>query len=230
MKNVILIADEDLELTEILTMYLEIAGFKAICVHDGETAIKMTVNGTFDAIILDIMLPKINGFEVLKTIRSNSETPILILTARRDDVDRILGLDLGADDYIIKPCNPEELIARLRAILRRTQKIPDYRPIIELRGIVVDCYKRIALHNGVILELTNAEFNILEMLIKAPGQAFSKEELTEYALGRKYTAYDRSIDVHISNLRNKLGDNSQQNLFIRTVRGFGYTLNNDTVM
>ncbi|KTC92970.1 transcriptional regulatory protein CpxR [Legionella drozanskii LLAP-1] len=171
------------------------------------------------------MLPKLNGFEVLKAIREHLETPVLMLTARGDDIDRIVGLEIGADDYLPKPCNPRELTARLRAILRRTQKIPTQRPIIEHQGIIVDCSKRVATQEGEVLELTNAEFNILEMLIKSPGQAFSKEELTEYALGRKYTAYDRSIDVHISNLRNKLGDNQEGEPIVKTVRGFGYMFN-----
>lgn len=225
MNNSILIVDDDTELTDLLTQYLEPEGFEVICVHDGESAIKKALNQSFDAIILDVMLPKLNGFEVLKALREHLETPVLMLTARGDDIDRIVGLEIGADDYLPKPCNPRELTARLRAILRRTQKIPTQRPIIEHQGIIVDCSKRVATQEGDALELTNAEFNILEMLIKSPGQAFSKEELTEYALGRKYTAYDRSIDVHISNLRNKLGDNQEGEPIVKTVRGFGYMFN-----
>lgn len=225
MSNHILIVDDDTELTDLLVQYLEPEGFEVVCVHDGENAVKKALNQPFDAIILDVMLPKLNGFEVLKAIREHLETPVLMLTARGDDIDRIVGLEIGADDYLPKPCNPRELVARLRAILRRTQKIPAQRPIIEHQGILVDCSKRIATQHGEVLELINAEFNILEMLIKSPGQAFSKEELTEYALGRKYTAYDRSIDVHISNLRNKLGDNEEGEPIIKTVRGFGYMFN-----
>ena len=225
MNSNILIVDDDTELTDLLVQYLEPEGFNVVCVHDGESAIKKALNQAFDAIILDVMLPKLNGFEVLKAIREHLETPVLMLTARGDDIDRIVGLEIGADDYLPKPCNPRELVARLRAILRRTQKIPVMRPIIEHQGIIVDCSKRLATQHGVAIELTNAEFNILEMLIKSPGQAFSKEELTEYALGRKYTAYDRSIDVHISNLRNKLGDNQEGEPLVKTVRGFGYMFN-----
>lgn len=225
MNNNILIVDDDTELTDLLVQYLEPEGFHVVCVHDGESAVKKALNQVFDAIILDVMLPKLNGFEVLKAIREHLQTPVLMLTARGDDIDRIVGLEIGADDYLPKPCNPRELVARLRAILRRTQKIPTQRPIIEHQGILVDCSKRLATHQGEPMELTNAEFNILEMLIKSPGQAFSKEELTEYALGRKYTAYDRSIDVHISNLRNKLGDNQEGEPLVKTVRGFGYMFN-----
>lgn len=221
----ILIVDDDTELTDLLVQYLEPEGFQVVCVHDGENAVKKALNQPFDAIILDVMLPRLNGFEVLKAIREHMETPVLMLTARGDDIDRIVGLEIGADDYLPKPCNPRELVARLRAILRRTQKIPISRPVIDHQGILVDCSKRLATQNGNPMDLTNAEFNILEMLIKSPGQAFSKEELTEYALGRKYTAYDRSIDVHISNLRNKLGDNQLGEPLVKTVRGFGYMFN-----
>ena len=225
MTSHILIIDDDTELTDLLMQYLEPEGFNVSCVHDGESGVKHALNKSFDAIILDVMLPKLNGFEVLKAVREHSDTPVLMLTARGDDIDRIVGLEIGADDYLPKPCNPRELVARLRAILRRTQKNPIHKPIIEQHNILVDCAKRLVTLHGHELELTNAEFNILEMLIKSPGQAFSKEELTEYALGRKFTAYDRSIDVHISNLRNKLGDNPSGEELIKTVRGFGYLFN-----
>ena len=225
MNNSILIVDDDIELTDLLVQYLVPEGFNVVCAHDGETAVKKALNQPFDAIILDVMLPRLNGFEVLKAIREHLQTPVLMLTARGDDIDRIVGLEIGADDYLAKPCNPRELLARLRAILRRIQKAPLHRPLLEFHDIVVDCSKRVVTYQSTLLELTNAEFNILEMMIKSPGQAFSKKELTEYALGRKYTAYDRSIDVHISNLRNKLGDDPSGEPLVKTVRGFGYMLN-----
>lgn len=225
MQTDILLIDDDTELTDLLTQYLTPEGFNIVCEHDGESAVKRALNQSFSAIVLDVMLPGLNGFEVLKAIREHSTTPVLMLTARGDDIDRIVGLEIGADDYLAKPCNPRELIARLRAILRRIQKIPSQRPVIEHDDIRIDCGKRIAHYKNAPMELTNAEFNILEMLIRSPGQAFSKEELTEYALGRKYTAYDRSIDVHISNLRNKLGNNHEGEAIIKTVRGFGYMFN-----
>lgn len=225
MNNSLLIIDDDTELTDLLVQYLEPEGFQITCTHDGEAGVKKALNQSYDAVILDVMLPKLNGFEVLKAIREHSQVPVLMLTARGDDIDRIVGLEIGADDYLPKPCNPRELVARLRAILRRTQKTAIQKPIIEFQSIIIDCAKRVATLAGEALELTNTEFNILEMLIKSPGQAFSKEELTEYALGRKFTAYDRSIDVHISNLRNKLGNNAFGDTRVKTVRGFGYTLN-----
>ncbi|MCX7117988.1 MAG: response regulator transcription factor [Legionellales bacterium] len=224
MNHHLLIIDDDTELTSLLTEYLEPEGFIVASVHDGEQGVKKALNQSFDAIVLDVMLPKLNGFEVLKAIREHSDVPILMLTARGDDVDRIVGLEIGADDYLPKPCNPRELVARLRAVLRRSQKLPVHKPTIQHGNILVDCAKRTASLSGAGMELTNAEFNILEMLLKSPGQAFSKEELTEYALGRKYTAYDRSIDVHISNLRNKLGEELTGSDVVKTVRGFGYMI------
>lgn len=228
MNHTLLIVDDDTELTSLLTEYLEPEGFNVVAAHDGEQGVKKALNQPFDAIILDVMLPKLNGFEVLKAIRDHSDTPILMLTARGDDVDRIVGLEIGADDYVPKPCNPRELVARIRAVLRRTQKLPVHKPVIHHLNILIDCAKRTAICKGLPLELTNAEFNILEMLLKSPGQAFSKEELTEYALGRKYTAYDRSIDVHISNLRSKLGEDQHGSFLVKTVRGFGYLIEGTT--
>lgn len=223
--NNILIVDNDTELTDLVTQYLETEGFTVEAVHDGLLAMKKALNKNFDAIILDVMLPKHNGFQVLKAIREHSDVPVLILTARADDIDRIVSLEIGADDYVLKPCNPRELTARLRAVLRRSQKTPNQKHNITISDVVIDCTKRQVAISGSQIDLTNTEFNIIEMLCKSPGQAFSKEELTEYALGRKFTAYDRSIDVHISNLRNKLGKNNDGDDFLKTVRGFGYMFN-----
>lgn len=222
----ILLIDDDDEFAELLKTYLEAEEFKISIANDGEKGLKSALNQNFDAIILDIMIPKLNGFEVLKGIREHLSVPVMMLTARGDDIDKIVGFEVGADDYVSKPCNPRELIVRLKAILRRSQqKTPSTRPNLEHGNIFIDCTKRMVLVSGKEIELTNAEFNILEMLMKSPGQAFSKEELTEYALGRKFTAYDRSIDVHVSNLRNKVGHNEKKEDWIKTVRGFGYTFN-----
>jgi two-component system response regulator CpxR len=215
----ILVIDPDLELTQRLTECLESQNFQVTCAYDGTTGLKKALNQSFDAIILEIMLPQMNGFEVLKTLRKQLETPVLVLTGRSDDIDLVVGFEIGADDYLTKPCNPHELTARLRAVLRRTQKIPTQRPVLTHKDMVIDCSQRTVTLHGKPLELTNTEFNIIEMLMKAPHQAFSKEELTEYALGRRYTAYDRSIDVHISNLRTKLGED-----WVKTIRGFGYII------
>lgn len=226
MNHSILIIDSDTALITLLTRYLEKDGFTVDSCSQGELALKKALNQPWLAIILDIALPSLNGFVLLKNIRAHTNVPVLMLTSRKDDIDKLMSFELGADDYLTKPCNPRELITRLHAILRRTRNIPVQKPIIELHNIRIDCPKRQAFAHEQPLELTNAEFNILEMLIKSPGQAFSKEELTEYALGRKYTAYDRSIDVHISNLRNKLGDDPNGEPLLKTVRGFGYMFEN----
>lgn len=218
----ILVIDNDTELTDLLSQYLGQEGFDVRCAHDGEQGLKIALNAHFDAIVLDVILPKINGFSVLKTLREHKDTPVLVLTSKSNEVDRIVGLEIGADDYLIKPFNARELVARLHTVLRRIQNVTAQKQILEAHGIVLDSAKRIAKKEGIALELTNTEFNILEMLIKSPGQAFSKEELTAYALGRKYTAFDRSIDVHISNLRNKLGNTHHGEEILKTVRGFGY--------
>lgn len=220
-----LLIDSDVELTKLIATYLQAESFEVSCVHDGEQGLKKALNQTFDVIILDIMLPKKNGFIILQQLRQHQDTPVLLLTARTDDIDRVIGLELGADDYLLKPCNPRELLARLRAILRRATKTPPVRGTMKQANIVLDSAKRLVKKAGLSIELTNTEFNILEMLMRSPGQAFSKEELTEYALGRKFTPYDRSIDVHVSHLRQKLGHNTKHEPILKTVRGFGYILN-----
>lgn len=221
----ILLIDKDKEFSETLKEQFGIEGYTVHCEYDGESALKRAINFSYALIIMDVILPSINGFQVLKLIREHTDTPVLILSARRDDIDKIVSLELGADDFLAKPCNSAELIARIHAILRRSNKTSNPHPIIKSKDIYIDCARRLAFYKKAPLELTNTEFNILEVLMKSPDQAFSKEELTEYALGRKYTVYDRSIDVHISNLRNKLGDNKNNEVMIKTVRGFGYMFN-----
>jgi len=225
-KPAVLIIDDDPDIRDVL--YLSLAEYYSVfAARNGKEGLEMVKTKNPDLIITDYNMPVMNGPEFCRQLRRDillRHLPIIMLTGKGETKDMVTGIESGADDYLIKPCNPRELMARLRAILRRTIKIPISRPIIEQHNIVVDCAQRHVSVSGNFLELTNAEFNILEMLIKSPGQAFSKEELTEYALGRKYTAYDRSIDVHISNLRNKLGDNPQGEPIVKTVRGFGYML------
>ena len=221
----ILIIDSDAEVTELLAQFLHTEGYTIITAADGEIGLKKALNQSIDAIIMDAFLPKKNGFEVLQTIREYSNIPVLFLATQVNEIESIIGLEIGADDYLAKPCNPRELIARLKTILNRTQKKPSAKAIIQYHPITLNRSKRQVFIANVELELTNTEFNILEMLMKTPNQAFSKEELTEYALGRQYTAYDRSIDVHISNLRNKLGKNTANEPWLKTVRGFGYMFN-----
>ncbi len=225
----ILLIDNDRELTEQLLHYLSLEGFEVSISNDAEMGLKLALNQSFDLIILEVLLQKMTGFELLQALRKNKQTPALFLSTCKTEVDCLMGLEYGGDDYLTKPCDPNELLARVRAILRRTQHAHhNTPPEIQLGDIIVDCAQRqVSLKNDP-LELTNTEFKILEILLKSPGQAFSKEELTEYALNRKFTAYDRSIDVHISNLRQKLGNNAEAEPWIKTVRGFGYLFNHIT--
>jgi DNA-binding response OmpR family regulator len=223
----VLLVDDDVELCEMLIEYLGTEGFIVDAVHDGESGTQQALSGKYDVVILDVMLPGINGFEVLRRIRATSHTPVLMLTARGDDVDRIVGLEMGSDDYLPKPCNPRELVARLRAILRRSQQAAisgtDAPPaILCVRDLEVHPASRRAIRGGEVLSLTSTEYNLLEVLIRNTGRVVTKEDLSEQALGRKLTHYDRSIDMHVSKLRRKLGSGPDGQPLIQTVRGIGY--------
>ena len=226
----ILVIDDDIELCDLLAEYLKPEGFEITPVHDGEQGLRLAVSGAgqYDLIILDIMLPGMNGFEVLRSLRSQSDIPVLMLTARDEEVDRIVGLEMGADDYLPKPFNPRELIARARAILRRTKDRPDkgaiasMPPNIAVGDIELDTGTRVVHRNGEQVELTSVEFSLLEMLLRAAGHVVTREQLAEGVLGRALTAYDRSVDVHLSSLRKKLGHKVGEIERIKTVRGAGY--------
>ncbi len=221
----ILLADDDTELCTLLTEYLYGENFKVDAVHDGEAAIHNALNIHYDVMILDIMMPKLNGLEVLKRLQHEVNLPILMLTARGDDIDRILGLEMGADDYLAKPCNPRELVARLRAILRRIQgSQTEYRDqSVTLMGdLKLDRSSRTVWLNQQMVVLTSTEFNVLDTLIEHAGEVVSKETLTESALFRKLTVYDRSVEMHVSKVRKKLGPHADGNQRIKTIRGVGY--------
>ena len=216
----VLLADDDVELGAMLKEYLEREGFGVTLVHDGEAAARQALSGAHQIVVLDVMMPRLDGVEALRRIRQSSRVPVVMLTARGDDVDRILGLELGADDYVPKPCTPRELVARLRAILRRLQPEPSSGPL-EAGALILWPEKRRAESKGRELELTSIEFNILEVLMRNAGRLVSKNEISEQALGRPLARFDRSIDVHMSSIRQKLGDAAR---LIRTVRGLGYHL------
>ena len=224
----VLIVDDDTELCEMLVEYLGTEGFFMDTVHDGAAGVELGLSGEYDIVVLDVMLPKINGFDVLRHIRTESQVPILMLTAREDDVDRIVGLEVGADDYLSKPCNPRELVARLRAILRRTrysQSNPESRhdrKILQAGDMEVHPALRQAIYRKHKLDLTSTEYNLLEVLVRNAGQVVTKKTLSEQALGRKLTRYDRSVDMHLSKLRRKLGTDEEGLSPIQTVRGVGY--------
>ena len=216
----VLLADDDVELAGMLTEYLEREGFAVTAVHDGEAAARLALSGSYQIVVLDVMMPKLDGVEALRRIRQSSRVPVIMLTARGDDVDRILGLELGADDYVPKPCTPRELVARLRAILRRLQPAPSTGPLAA-GMLVLWPERRKAEVSSRELELTSIEFNILEVLMRNAGRLVSKHEISEQALGRPLARFDRSIDVHMSSIRQKLGEAAK---LIRTVRGLGYHL------
>jgi two-component system, OmpR family, response regulator len=218
MATQVLLADDDVELSGMLKEYLEREGYAVTAVHDGEAAVRLAAG--FQIVVLDVMMPRLDGIEALRRIRSQSRVPVIMLTARGDDVDRIVGLELGADDYVPKPCTPRELAARLRAILRRTQPQPAEGPLAVDR-LVLWPEKRRAEWQGRALELTSTEFNLLEVLMRNAGRVVSKKELSEAGLGRSLARFDRSVDVHLSSIRHKLGEGGA---LIHTVRGVGYHL------
>ncbi|TQV78264.1 response regulator transcription factor [Exilibacterium tricleocarpae] len=223
----LLLVDDDLELCDLMQEYLTAEGFAVDMAHDGQQALEKTAHNSYEVIVLDVMLPIHNGFDVLRKLRDYCQTPVLMLTAKGETVDRIVGLEMGADDYLPKPCNPRELVARLRAILRRTdaaatqQEPEDALQVDQLELHLGSRSTRIA---GRDVNLTGAEFTVLELLVRSAGKVISKEALTEQALGRKLTPYDRSIDVHVSNIRKKLSLCGASKDLIINIRGAGYML------
>jgi DNA-binding response OmpR family regulator len=221
----ILVVDDDAELCSLVAEYLEPEGFEVEAVHDGEHGLEKALSGNHLLTVLDVMLPGMNGFEVLRRIRSTSRIPVLLLTARGEDVDRIVGLEIGADDYLPKPFNPRELVARIRAILRRSGAKPESEAALEVLrvgDIELDPASRTARHRDKEVELTSVEFNLLQVLLREAGSVVPRERLVDAVLGRKFSPFDRSIDMHVSKLRKKLGDTDGGGDYIKTVRGAGY--------
>jgi len=223
--NKILIIDDDEELCELVAEYLTVEGFETKAVHDGATGLEYALSGEYDMAVLDVMLPKMNGFDVLRKLRGSSKLPVLMLTARGDDMERIVGLEIGADDYLPKPFNPRELVARLRAILRRAEPSEP----VDRAGekVVVDDLElskssRTAKISGEEVLLTSVEFDLLVYLAAEAGRVVRKDDLSENVLERKLSPYDRSLDMHISNLRKKLGPRPDDTERIKTIRSVGY--------
>jgi two-component system response regulator CpxR len=221
MSQTILIADDDTELCDLLKEYLGQEGFELRMAHDGEQALSEARRPGLDAMVLDIMMPKMNGIDVLRNLRKESDLPVIMLTARGDDLDRIIGLELGADDYLAKPANPRELLARLRAVLRRSNVHSSKDPL-EIGDLMLNQGGRELTRSGEIIELTSTEFSILQLLLQRCGEVVEKRDLYLAALGREPVSYDRSIDMHVSNLRRKLGLTTQGDERIETIRGIGY--------
>ncbi|WP_417813108.1 response regulator [Thalassospira alkalitolerans] len=240
----ILLVDDDVELGTMLAEYLEGEGFDITNAFNGQDGLRLALDGgadgAFSVVLLDIMMPGMGGIEVLRELRTQSRVPVIMLTAKGDDVDRVVGLELGADDYIPKPYYPRELVARIRAVLRRAEPINDSRSKghsndkggekddeVVLGKLRLNTARRVAAFNAIEMELTVSEFNLLEVLMRARERALSKNELSMKVLGRPREVYDRSIDVHMSNLRQKLQSVSNDAGLIETVRGFGYRLRQD---
>jgi two-component system response regulator CpxR len=217
----ILLIDDDMELCALMTDYFARHGFRIESAHDGRKGLGLALEKNFDLIILDVMLPVLNGFEVLRQIRRRSTVPVIMLTARTAQSDRVAGLDSGADDYLPKPFGPEELLARIRAVLRRAgTKWQSQQLIFEAGGVKLNLQTRQVWNENVPIELTSIEFDILELLIRAAGRMVSRDELTAALYQRRATPFERSIDVHISHLRKKL--KNQGRPLILTIRGVGY--------
>ncbi|MCE4554699.1 response regulator transcription factor [Roseateles cellulosilyticus] len=233
--NKVLLVDDDVDLTAMLSQYLAREGFEAYAVHDGEAGAAEALSQPYSIIILDIMMPRLSGIEALRRIRARSQVPVLMLTARGDNIDRIVGLDMGADDYVPKPCTPGELVARIRAILRRTEgrePIASAAPreaskLLQAGPLTLSPGSRRATWQGQPLELTGTEFSLLEVLTRHAGQLVSKQDISVQAFGQPLARFDRRIDVHISSIRQKLGLRDDGQSWIQSVRGRGYQLLKD---
>ncbi len=221
----ILIADDDTELCQLLDEYLTQEGFTVTSAHSGASAADLVLAGEHDLMILDVMLPGLNGFDVLRKVRSQSQVPILMLTAKGEEVDRIVGLELGADDYLAKPCSPRELVARIRTIIRRANLAPPASTngqVLTIGDVELAPATRDVIRNGDRIQLTAAEFDVLALLLGHAGELVTREQLCERCLGRKPVPFDRSIDMHVSNIRRKLGPAPDGGDRIKTLRGTGY--------
>jgi DNA-binding response OmpR family regulator len=219
--------DDDIELCSMLQDYLARHGFSVTTEHTGDLGLRRALSGDFAIVLLDVMLPGLDGFEVLRRLRTSSQVSVLLLTARGEDIDRIVGLEIGADDYLPKPFNPRELLARIRAILRRSAANQPGKSTIKhlsVGGIELDTGARTAICKGAELDLTNVEFELLGALMESPGQILTREHLTETVLDRRFNPFDRSLDMHISRLRRKLDDLAGLGDQIKTIRSVGYQL------
>lgn len=230
MKYTILIAEDDEDISNILKLYLESSGYRVLAVFDGESAYQATQEDTVDLALFDIMLPKLDGFALTQKVRQNKNIPIIVLTARIEDNDKILGLNLGADDYLTKPFNPLEIVARVNAHLRRSHALNQFarmteKPsVLSLGKLELDTEKYTLKKGGKDIPLTPTEYKLLTFMMKSPGRVYTKSQLCEVVNGEFYDNYENAITVHISNLRNKIEDNPKMPQFIKNVRGVGYKI------
>lgn len=221
----VLIVEDDANTAALVATYLQREGFATLTAHDGHEALELARRKQPGFVILDVMLPQLDGWEICRQLRRESNVPILMLTAREEEIDRVLGLSLGADDYVVKPFSPRELVERVKAILRRVRPAaPPREPLLEHDGLCLDPQRHEVTLEGRRVELTAAEFKLLETLLQAPGRLFSREQLLERFYPDGESVIDRVVDVHIGKLRQKLGDDPSAPRFIETVRGYGYRL------
>jgi two-component system alkaline phosphatase synthesis response regulator PhoP len=222
MNELILVVDDEAKIVKQARDYLEKGGFRVASAADGKTALAVARHERPDLIVLDLNLPEMDGLDVCRALRRESDVPVIMLTARVDEADRLIGLELGADDYITKPFSPRELVARVRAVLRRTQGGPRQPGLIRAGELEIDLHGHRVTRGGEPLRLTRAEFNLLAVLAQHPGQTFSREQLLGRLHGVTYEGYDRSVDAHIKNLRRKLEPDPAEPRYVLTVYGVGY--------
>ena len=220
----ILVVDDEKKIVEILQAYLERDGYQVIAAFDGKTALALALKQHPDLVILDLMLPEISGWEVCRMIRKESEVPIIMLTARDEVTDKIIGLEMGADDYVTKPFDTKELVSRVRAILRRAESKTAQKNIIQIADLYIDVDKRLVRRQEIAVDLTHNEFDILRVMAENPGRVFSRMQLLDKVQGDAYEGYERTIDSHIKNLRKKIEIDPEHPRYIITVHGVGYKL------
>jgi two-component system OmpR family response regulator len=218
----ILVVDDEKKIVDIVKAYLERDGYRVIVAYDGRLALQMARSESPDLIVLDLMLPEVSGWDVCRTLRAESNVPIIMLTALDDDSDKIVGLELGADDYVVKPFNPKELVSRVRAVLRRAEGAAVKTKRIEFAGLSIDLERHEVKRGEKLVELTLTEFELLRVLAEAPGRVYSRMQLLDKVQGSAYEGYERTIDSHIKNLRKKVETDPERPKYVITVRGVGY--------
>ena len=228
MNQKILVVDDELDIEKVVRAYLEQAGFRVVTASDGQQALAAFRHEKPDLVVLDLNLPKMDGLDVCRAIRREGNTPVIMLTARVEETDKLIGLEIGADDYIVKPFSPREVVARVRTVLRRsTSAAPDQPTLITIGDLTIDPLKHAVHLASRTIDLTPMEFNLLHVMASQPGRAFSRMDLLDAVQGEAYEGYERSIDVHIKNLRQKLGDEPRNPTYVLTVYGIGYKFNED---
>ena len=224
MNKKILVVDDEKKIVEIVKAYLEKDGFKVIAAYDGRSALEQYRRSSPNLVILDLMLPEVSGWDICRKIRQQSDVPVIMLTARDDTTDKIVGLELGADDYVTKPFDPKELVSRVKAVLRRSEGHPEGGGHLSVAGVEIDIDKRRVTRHGLVTELTPLEFDLLRTMAEQPGRVFSRMHLLDKVQGDAYVGYDRTIDSHIKNLRKKIEPDPNHPQHIITVYGVGYKL------